>query len=1222
MPRSPDFYQQRASQPAAISTAQPVQTTQVVPPPPPGDSGGGINSPQNIAATNRGFLSFFGQGMREIFSGPQPNWDQMSFAQKYGVGSAFGRGAGRMGVDLVTSLPKTIIKAPIGVGYSALEGIDSASQKVFGTKQFVPDKVDLTGIFGNNAVTRYFGDVSGVRATYKEAKGMGSGSKFDTMLAAIQATGKFTGDLAISASLVNSIRGAFKPSLATVEKPVVGTDIRPKVPDQLSQIKTKIADSLKTDESAGITDKIKTAVGKKLGLNPTTTFEQDPNATFMRLPKGAAAQYGGNSGNTFLRISPVGADTAEFSIVQVRPSLVSRLYGKAKIGGDIIQTDAGPAIKVESGIVKYDPGAITAGGDPLPDFLQGSAPAVATTPAIAAPAATGTLSAADQFAADMEAANAPKPAAVAPAVNANFPAAQAQAEAMTGKAPIPGVMSAPLKGFENSPVDPKQLSQINYIAKERGIDDRTLNVMVNAITGKGSVSQLTQTEAYNVAETVRLHNLADPSLPGAGDMIFRPFTQPARYWMESAERELGHPVYSRGYIPVETGFRLADKVLFPQLNNQIVEQFGKYADPKYLPELRLLTSYVEGNSAVITDNPQLTPEAKTELTKIGDFARKWFEQRFAEGNINSERFKGVYAPKLKQLGTIYNLYKQDSLPPDLQPFYTFERAGSDAPMEDNLLVLMQVYAKAFARNKYLKEPLSQAVRVGENLPDNLKKSFNDYLQEKLGYQGKLEMGINRWGAKLSKATDGFLPTDVIRRTINILMNNSYAATLGLPRVMPVMAQFIQSALMNYAEFGDDPKLMISAFRKLGDSKAMEDWKNSGFNVDYGQVYGGGFAEKAAQGVAGKAIDAYQSAQDLTLKPFSKTDVTGRAPMYFAAKQRFNDNWSAFVKGKIDFDQFEKNIKMSGFNPTLQGIIRQKLLENTPESIKFARDQVVQETIDSSFFPYRKGSESRLFYGTQGKMMMQYLSFPFEYAHTIKSYVARGQWDKLIRLYAMSTALQRSVKEATGVDITGYLASGPLKSFSFGPLVKAVWELGSAFNNANQDNAQELDRNYSDVVAALRNYGGSLFGVGSQRLQALYKSVKRMEAGVSVSTDPDPMKRFGIYSSTGKLKQWVTFADLLKYTLGGNPDEFTDLRDRTNTVKRAQMRYDAKKSEAVNALVDGDFKKFDKIITENQIQIGDLSQTLQSYNQPLDQRLFSRMPAPLKAKYIHLFYPQE
>ena len=1231
MPRSSNYYdsyvQNGGAAGSAIPVAQPqVQPDiQVQPTPPPGPKDI-LHNQQNIdeinRATNRGFWSFFGEGLREVFTGPQENWDNMSAGDK---SRAFVTGTAKLGWNTAKAIPANIIKAPVQVGYSILEGVDSASQKVLGTQPFVPEKIDLTGIVGDNWAGHYLGDITGFKQPYKEAKQMAGEGGWGTFLAAVATTGKVAGDVAISADLLATVKGAFKPRLVEKGGKVMAEDFRPLQPDQLSQIKMKVA------EMTG---------GK---YKPTISFDQNPTSSFFQLPDSAAARYGGKSSDTFLKVSPAGDGMAEFSVVQLRDSALAKGvdWMKAKFGkSNVLETEIGPVIKVDSGLIKYDPGVITANGDMLPDFLKTSG-AAELTPEIAQQAMkVATTRAGVDAITKNQVPEFLQPATSPQGVEPVYPKdiKQATKLEMANKGAVeelgvqyPSPVNRPLQGLADAPITQKQIGQINFMQTQREIDTPMLQAITSVLTGKNNIADLTQKEAFEVSETIRLFNKKAAELPGERDMFLRPFINPARYWMETAERKLGYPIYSQAYIPVETGARLA-KVMQQELGNEVRNVFevkdpktGKvitnYADPtKHLEERRLITSYIEGDTGVITNNSSLSPSTKADLIKIGDWLKNQFQNFFEAAGIKSDRFFGQYAPKIRQLGTIANLYKNTDLPAELRPFFTFERGGMDQPIEDDALVLYDIYSRAFSRDKFLRSAVEQTKDLVGKLPEGLAKSTNDYLQEKLGYQGKPEMALNRWGMKLSAKTDGAIPADIFRKAINFLMTNSYAATLGIPRVVPIFANLMQSFLMSYPELGG--KYFAEGWKQFFKKGALEEFNKSGFSREKGQIFGGELASQAAQGKVGKAFDAYQNVQQLSLVPFGKTDVLNAGVTYFGVKQRFQDFWQAFRDGKISYQDFEKGIGMDGFNPTLQGILREKFQKNTPETLKEAQDLMEQDILDSTQFPYRKAAESRAFYGLKGKFGLQYGIWPFEYAHTIKSWIARKQYGKLIRWYAMASLLDRSAKDALGVDLSHYLLFGPLAAVPMGPLANAAFEFTKAISASFQDLTDEADQHYQEVYDALKNYGGLPVGVGAQRVEHFYKSVNRYKEGIAVSTDPDPQKKFGIYSSTGKLKQWVNFGDLLKYTFGFTNEETVSQNDKLNAIRKDTLKYNAQVNEAMNALVDGNFKKFDKIVVDNKLQMGDISAKLQSFQIPLDQRLFDKMPAQLKEKYLPLFYPAQ
>lgn len=803
------------------------------------------------------------------------------------------------------------------------------------------------------------------------------------------------------------------------------------------------------------------------------------------------------------------------------------------------------------------------------------------------------------------------------------------------KSDVPSIMSKPIKGFENSMVTGKQVDQILGVKNELEISDVTVQAISKVMTGKDNIYELTQKEAYDVSEAVRL--MPDQKSIDGGDWQFflRPWTHPARYWMESVERELGTPLYSEVFLPIETGGRLVN-VFTDGWQDKSREIFGKYSNPKYYEERRMITEYIEGNKGAITDNTVISPETKIELAKIGDWLQEQYSILFKDLGITSKRFFEVYSPKIRKLGGINQLYKTDELPVEIKPFYEFEREGDFAPLEDDSLALFDIYTRAIAKKTYLQDPLEQAKMVIDKLPEgSIRKSANEYLQEKLGYAGKGEEYLNKLGESLSQKTGGFIPKDITKQLFDAAMTTSYAGALGLPRIMPLFRNSIQVLLTTYPDVG--PEFFAEGvkrfFAKGGAAKARE----KGFLVKMGVPYGAELTGNTGRGAIGRSVDVYKNLNKATMVPYGWTDSLTRGITYHAVDARFETMWKLFRDEKINYDEFEKGINMDGFNPTLQKVLRQKFGQNTSESLDEAKDLMAMDILDSTQFPYRKGSESRLFYGLKGKAGLQFGQWTAEYIFTLKSWISRGQWQKLIRWMGMGSAIKRSVEDTLGIDVSKWVnapedivmgvfgggnigAAGPFSGFPIGPIGKITASAIAGFNASMTGMTEDVNKNWQDIYRAIQIYGGVLTGVGAKRLEDFNHSVKRYEAGIAVS--PDPKKQFGIWSSTGKIIRWVDFASLTKVMLGFEDPEGSEQSERIGRIKKESVEYSARINDAMNYLVDGNFKKFDEMVEKNNLMIPDIATRMKSYQTPLDQRIFDQMPMELKVKYFNAFYPTD
>jgi len=778
-------------------------------------------------------------------------------------------------------------------------------------------------------------------------------------------------------------------------------------------------------------------------------------------------------------------------------------------------------------------------------------------------------------------------------------------------------MSRPLRGFEDKMVTGDQVDKIIQLGEKLELANITLQAISQTITGKSNIYDLTQTEAYAVSEAARAMPVGKTIVGDDFMKLNRSFTHPARYWMEAAERELGQPVYSEVYLPIETGARLMG-VHADRWMDLSREAFGKFTDIKYGEERRMLTDYIEGNKDAILKNDTLSPEIKTELTKVGDWLIEQYKILFKDMGITSERFFSVYSPKIRKVGGINNIYKSDDVPVEIKPFFEFEREGSLDPIEDDALALFDIYTRAIGKKTYLHDALENAKTTIERLPVNLRKATNSYLQEKLGFKDGAEEMFNSFAETISEKTNGLIPKNVFKQAYDFLMTSSYAGALGLPRIMPIFRNSVQPLLTTYPELG--PKYFVDGMRRFYTEGGLAEVRDKGLLVKMGVPYGADLVSDTGQGAIGRSMDYYKNINRATMKPYASIDINNRGITYHAVKARFEENWSLFRDGKIGYEDFETNIDMDGFSPTLQGILRGKFQKNTQEALEEAQDLMVVDILDRTQFPYRKGAQSRVHYGLGGKLGLQFAQWSWEYAFTLKSWVSRGQWDKVLRWMGMSSAVKRTAEDAFGIDISKWVAQGPFSGFPLGPIGKMASSAVAGINASLTGMTEEVNKHASDIYRSMQIYGGVVTGVGKDRWAKFKDSMDKHDAGIAISIDPS--KPYGIWSSTGKLIRWVDFSDLLKVAFGFTTPEGEEQSSRINNIKKDSVEYSANINEAMDYLIKGDYKNFDKMITKHSLIISDISTKLKSYQIPLDQRIFERMPLELKMKYFNAFYPSE
>jgi hypothetical protein len=793
---------------------------------------------------------------------------------------------------------------------------------------------------------------------------------------------------------------------------------------------------------------------------------------------------------------------------------------------------------------------------------------------------------------------------------------------------VPSLMAKPIRGFEDKIVSGKQVNQIKALQEERAIDNTTLGIVSKVITGKSNINELTQQEAFNLSQSI--YNMPktgpDSSVKDLGGFINRTWREPARYWMEAVEREMGYPVYSDINVPMNYGMRLMEKD-FAVYNAEANKIFGKYSSGKYPEEMRMIDAYSTGDKNAILKNTTLDPTTKADLIKIGDWMVEQYKKLFKElgdltgTKITSEKWFGNYAPNITDRGGLFNRYKNlDDVPAEIKPFYRFEREGTLSPLVDNPLAKYQMYIRSILKEKYIgktveraKEIIAEATSKGSK---NVAKATNDYLQEKLGFQDELSSTLNKFGEKLSNQANGFfgknvVPKDISKKAIDFLMTNSYAGALG-GRIMPIVRQ-LQGLLMDYAEYG--PKAFYNGLKNSFKGGAMKSAKDEGFLVEMGLPYGNELVQSSKNNI----FNIYNGINRATLKPYGWIDNWTRTVAREANNWKFDESINAFLQGKIDYNTFEIESGISGLNPTMRNIIRGEVTKNTPESLKKAKDLLAQDTIDNTLFPYRRAEASRAHYGLKGKTGLQFSQWIWEYQKTLRSWISRGQWDKLIRFVAASVAMNRTAKETFGIDVEDWSLLGPFTGFPFGPIAKGIFDLTTAAGQALMGQSEDLDKNWQSISRSMKLYGGIATGVAASKLKDFMQSVERYESGVSVSSDPQ--KPFGVYSTSGKLLRWTDFTGLLLDLMGFQSVEKTEFSDRVKRASIESTKYSNKINKAMNYLVDGKMDKFDKYVSDNNLMINDIYVKLKSYNMPLDQRIFEKLPAELKIKYFNLFYPQ-
>ncbi|MBI4119365.1 MAG: hypothetical protein HY456_00780 [Parcubacteria group bacterium] len=930
--------------------------------------GGPVGSKEYYAyKADHPYISFLPKQIGSSFGIPLPKdeeWDKLSRVNQAVYLGAMGSIAV---TKMLAAVPREIVKAPVRFGLSVYKPWANLAQG---------KDTDLASVAEDKpAEIPWLGSVPTYWKTYKDAVDSGAGPLAATLLTG----GTALGDITIAGSLAEGLTKGLQPRTA-----------------------------IKEGEPITNTGPIKNALVEEQGkLKPIK--KADSLNEYYRLPKTTAKELGGNTNNTFLKLSPAGSDSVELSVVQTRGGVIPRGvdYIKGKLGNaqSTYAGDFGPEIKLQSKTI----------------------PITKTASAVEGEVAT---------------------------------VAEEQASKVLSSIPPKA-----LKGFEKKPITSDQMGNLDLISRVNGIDPGIQDAVVRTIVGNKAVGELTQSEYVRAAQTLASFNNLGKYSPDVGSgNIFSRFASPQRYWMRTYEEKTGIPLYSEAYVPMEEAIRLRD-TFRDSYRNQAWKIFGKYADRSFGEERRLIKNYMEGDREAILSNDKITPQVKQDLVDIADKIRPLYDKLGQTFGIPTEVFLKDYQPHIADLGGVYQIYKEGQpIPKELSFFADFKRKGSLANQVDDALAVFDIYTNAGSNKLFLNPALERVGALSDKLPSTIKNSVRSYVQEKLGYANQLDEWMNNLGTSINKKLGTNLPPDVVRQTMQIAMDTTYSGAMGL-NPGTVLRNGMQYDLMAYPRLG--PKFYGDALKTALTKEGMAEVRNAGFLVDTGTLYGQALTEDVT--IGGRAANLYRQGTQATLQPFSAVEGLNRARTYWQVKYQFNDVVSKYNSGKLSWSQLENELDFNSLSPVDKNIIRQRLIAGDQ---KGAFEALAREIIDETQFPYRRGASPRIAFGTTGKLGTQFSQWNIEFLHTMGSWIkeaAQGHPEKLIRFAAASSAIQRSLQDSLGFDFTRSVGSGPFNA-SFSPFIKTSIDLVEGINNWKQGNAQNLQENKDNIARTLKSLG--------------------------------------------------------------------------------------------------------------------------------------------------------
>jgi len=1138
------------------------------------------------------------------------NWDQLSTIQKIGfVGGQAATGL----VRTVMSLPSEIVKTPIRYTASVAQPwVAMATGKDASFKGLGEAPVLDLPLLGK--IPTYF-------QSYDEAKKSGMGP----LASALMTGGTALGDALIVGALGEAGTRALQPK-AGVRTPIGEAKITNTVP-------VKAVIQRDATRVTGVARQVEGSVSE-----------------YYPVPKATAQQFGGHTNNTFFKLTPASPTSVELSVVKTRGGAIQKGVDWLR-GNKTSQGDFGPEVKINSQIIDTGQSVLPQEMTPLEgaklnlsfieDAMQGhpgqgllryrssasgELPEINKTgkgkfnqrgDAISQEVMGQDLSGGG----DINVANEALQSFIklrdeAAALKTQIKTLEAEAKTPMTQQPVApiNIPSSVVKGMENKTITNDQLGNLARIGDANGVAPSIRDAVIRSVTKKDVMGEMTQAEYVKAAQTLGMFNGAAKHVPS--EAFLNPAAQylsPQRRWMRTYEERSGIPLYSEAYVPLEDAVRVRD-VFREVWRGKSRELFGEYANPSHSAERQAIYNYMQGDKSAVIGNEAFTAAAKGDMIRIADGLRQFYNEIGPQMNVPPEIFLKNYQPHIQNIGGVFQLYKEGSTAPKAIDFFAkYKRKGNPtAPLIDDALALFDIYTNAGSNSTFVTPALERIGAMGENLPSTLKNSLTSYVQEKLGYAGRMEQAMDEMVPAINRNLGINLPPDTARQAGDLILSTQYSGLLSQPATW--FRQMFQYPLFGYSRLG--PKFAVDAYRKAFTKEGLAEFNASGFSVDLGYPYGGALSNESTLG--GRIGTTYKTVTQAPIAPNAFADNSQRAVVYYQYKMQFEESVAKFNEGKIPWSTLEKEIDMSSFSPVDQNIARGRIVAG---DVKGAFEHLVRDVIDETQFPYRKASTARVGYGFGGKVATSLLQWPMEASHTLGSWMKQGartgDFTKLIRYFAASATIQRSLSTSFGMDFSRTLYMGPVLTTSFvAPIPQLAGNLASMIANApflgvfgGADNRQTFNDSKDKVVANLR--ANMPAGLQVRNIQRFWRSVER---------GPDENGQYAALDDKGQVKYYTDFSGIFTGELMGFPID-KKVRESQLNQQMINATTDLKevKGRVMEMIQQEKYDEASSLMSEFGIQV--TPNDFDNYYIPRTQRTFQLLQGSLKAQFAPRVFPE-
>ncbi|MGD9644012.1 MAG: hypothetical protein AB7V08_14940 [Elusimicrobiales bacterium] len=229
--------------------------------------------------------------------------------------------------------------------------------------------------------------------------------------------------------------------------------------------------------------------------------------------------------------------------------------------------------------------------------------------------------------------------------------------------------------------------------------------------------------------------------------------------------------------------------------------------------LERITLLLEGNDV---------PRATEVERKVAAELRKLYDDLFREFGIDPDRYLKNYAPRIRQAGSVWQVYQATGRPRDLQFFADFERVAKFPlfPRELNALTAGLEYIRRGAQARFLGPVLKEMEKIVTYMHPDKQRIYDEFVNAVLGRPLPDERLVQEIIGQAARSLLGEVPSWARKRVVNAI--SQYMTHLGyLGTIGGNVMSFLKNTLQQTAaiwvldrNFATGLKYFQKAYRAL------------------------------------------------------------------------------------------------------------------------------------------------------------------------------------------------------------------------------------------------------------------------------------------------------------------------------------------------------------------------------------------------------------------------